>query len=338
MIDQNMQLRVLTPAQVEHFITRCWVQVKEAFPHTQAEKVQDFLWDKLAERGVLRDDRTTWKTPMEFIAENYNGSPFDECATPRLADAITDLVGDGRWIAQHEIGWWGWWPINFAIGADQVWDVPADEWHFDSPDNGTHVTSPHQGMLVICLFSELEPRGGGTLILEGSHHVVARFFEKTPGLTQREAINQCLGSHPYLRALTGRDGDGENLPGVDTSNKRNANAWELQRPENAPRSTPRIEQFMNQTWTDEDGTELRVVEITGSPGDVFLGHPFLFHSPSFNHAGRPRFMCNRKTPLFEELQLEREDGEYSALEESIRRALGISEAVPISGAMPVSGA
>lgn len=322
-----MQLRVLTPEQIEQFITRGWVKVNEAFPKTQAEKVQNFIWEKLAARGVLRDDRTTWKNPMVFIAENYDGSPFDECATQRLSDAITDVIGDGRWIAQHDIGWWGWWPINFAIGADQVWDVPADEWHFDSPDNGTHVTSPHQGMLVICLFSELGPRGGGTLVIEGSHHVVARFFKQSPGLTQREAIKGCLDIHSYLRALTGRDGGGENLPGVDTSNKRHAHAAALHLVQDEHRSTPRIEQFMNQSWTDDDGTELRVVEVTGSPGDVILGHPFLFHSPSFNHSGITRFMCNRKTPLFEELQLGREDGEYSVLEESIRRALGMDELV-----------
>src|SRR5689334_13219358 len=138
-----MELRVLTTEQIEQFTTRGWVKVNEAFAQSQAELVQDFIWNKLAERGISRDDRSTWQKPMEFIAENYKGSPFDECATQRLSEAITDLVGDGRWLQQHETGWWGWWPINFAVGADQVWDVPADEWHFDSPDNGTHVTSPH---------------------------------------------------------------------------------------------------------------------------------------------------------------------------------------------------
>ena len=78
---------------------------------------------------------------------------------------------------------------------------------------------------------------------------------------------------------------------------------------------------MDQIFVDEHGTSLRVVEFTGEPGDVILTHPFMFHSPSFNHSGVPRFMCNRKTPLFEPMQLEREDAEYSPLEESIRRAL-----------------
>jgi hypothetical protein len=257
---------------------------------------------------------------MEFIAENYNGSPFDECATARLADAISDLIGSGRWIAEREIGWWGWWPVNFAVGADQVWDVPADEWHVDMRSEGSTATSPDQGLLVICLFSELGARGGGTLVCEGSHQIAARLLNENPGMTQNEACEAMRTANPYLRKLCGRDGDASTrLPNVDTGNKRGANAAQFERPQ-ADVVTQRIEYFMNQSH-EEDGVSLRVAEVTGSPGDVILAHPFMLHSPSFNHSGVPRFMCNRKTPLFEEMQLEREDGEHSVLEESIRRAL-----------------
>ena len=312
--------RVLSSQQTEDFITRGWTKVEQAIPHEQAVKVQDFLWDKLAERGVLRDDKSTWRNPMEFIAENYNQSPFHECATARLADAISDLVGAGRWIAEREVGWWGWWPVNFAIGADQVWDVPADEWHIDCKKEGTYTTAPDQGLLVICLFSELGPRGGGTLVLEGSHQIAARFLQENQGLTQNEMNEALRNLTPYLRFLCGRDGDQESTPGTDTSNLRGVDAAQIERPTDLE-VTPRIEHFMNQIHVDEFGTPLRVTEVTGSPGDVILAHPFMLHSPSFNHSGVPRFMCNRKTPLFEPMQLERADGAHSVLEESMRFAL-----------------
>ena len=315
--------RVLSTQQTDDFITRGWTKVEQAIPHEQAVKVQDFLWERLAERGVLRGDKSTWRNPMEFIAENYNQSPFHECATARLADAISDLVGAGRWVAEHEVGWWGWWPVNFAVGADQIWDVPADEWHIDSPSAGTYPTAPDQGLLVICLFSELRPRGGGTLVLEGSHQIAVRFLQENPELTQKQTNAALRELTPYLRALCGRDGNAENTPGTDTSNVRGVDAVKIERPVDLA-TTPRIEYFMNQTHIDEAGTRLRVAEVTGSPGDVILAHPFMLHSPSFNHCGVPRFMCNRKTPLFEPMQLERSDGEYSVLEESIRVALSQS--------------
>ncbi|HET7559455.1 MAG TPA: phytanoyl-CoA dioxygenase, partial [Limnochordia bacterium] len=58
------------------------------------------------------------------------------------------------------------------------------------------------------------------------------------------------------------------------------------------------------------------------PGDVILCHPFLFHAASPNHSGRPRFMCNRTTPLKARMAFDRPEGDHSAVEISIRRALG----------------
>ncbi|MNG22685.1 hypothetical protein D3C84_1071990 [compost metagenome] len=80
---------------------------------------------------------------------------------------------------------------------------------------------------------------------------------------------------------------------------------------------------MNQFWSDDDGFKLRVVEVTGDPGDVILCHPFLYHASSQNHSGQVRFLCNRTTPLVEHMNFDREeDSQYSPLEQSIRDALG----------------
>lgn len=311
---------VLSSEQIEQFITRGWTKVPEAFPREVATACREFLWGKLRERGVLQDGPSTWTEPIVFIAENYDTPPFEACASARLDGAFTDIVGDGRWYAQGKTGWWGYWPVNFAIGADQPWDVPADEWHIDTPDGATFITAPNQGSLAICLFSSLGARGGGTLVCEGSHRVALRYMRDHPGLTQAQFNRQCMESHPYLRALGGLDGDA--APGTDTGNARGADATQFRRIHDEPAArTGRVRRFMDETFVDEMGTELRVVEVTGEPGDVFLAHPYLFHSPSFNHSGRPRFMCNRKTPLFEPLNLDRADGDYSVLEECARRAV-----------------
>ena len=296
-VSSDMTSEVLSCHQIEEFIARGWTKVEAAIPREQTAKVRDFLWDKLAERGLSRDEPVTWRNPLEFIAENYQGSPFDECATARLASAISDLIGSGRWIAERDTGWWGWWPVNFAVGADQTWDVPAEQWHIDCLDEGTYPTAPDQGLLVICLFSDLAPRGGGTLLLEGSHQIVLRLLQENPGLTQNQINRELRQATPYLRALCNRDDDDNEAP------------------------AQRIAHFMEATTTDKHGAPLRVVETSGQAGDVILGHPLLFHAPSFNHAGTPRFMCNRKTPLFEPLQLERAAGDYSPLEQSVRRVI-----------------
>ncbi|HWS38942.1 MAG TPA: phytanoyl-CoA dioxygenase family protein [Actinoplanes sp.] len=66
-----------------------------------------------------------------------------------------------------------------------------------------------------------------------------------------------------------------------------------------------------------------VVLATGSPGDVFLCHPFLVHAAQPHHGTRPRFLAQPPLLLAEPCELERADGAHSPLEIAIRRGLGI---------------
>lgn len=300
-----MAYEVLTEAQVEQFIEQGWVKVPGAYAREDALAVQDFVWTKVAEQGVLREDRATWTKPLVQIQQSFDGPEFQACNTPRLIGAIEDLIGHGRWKDRGLPSQWGWWPVNFPQGADADWDVPTRSWHWDGQHFRHFLNSPDQGLLLICYFSEVKPRGGGTLIAPGSHKLVARFLQGHPeGLDPHEAIRACCDGHPWLADLSGRS--------------------ETRYSEDAPAS--RIERFMEQSWFDADATELRVEEVTAEPGDAFLCHPFLFHTASTNITGEPRFMCNRGTTLREPTRLEREDGDYSALEESLRRAVGVTVA------------
>lgn len=290
--------RVLTPSQVEQFVEVGWTRLDGAFPRAAALAAQDFLWQRVAERGPRRDAPATWTEPMVHIRESYREPVFQACATERLADAIEDLVGRGRWATRDKPAPWGWWPVNFALGADRPWDVPTGGWHWDGQHFRHFVDAPEQGLLLLCIFSDIRTHGGGTLVAEGSHKVVADFLSRHPdGLELGEAIGLCASEHPWLAELTGRSA--------------------------APRDAARIPRFMGAGQVDAAGRRLRVVETTAEAGDVFLCHPFLFHAASQNHLRVPRFMCNRTTPLRERLQLHRADpGAHSALEESIRSALG----------------
>lgn len=308
-----MAYKVLSATQVEQFMECGFTQLAEAFPHKQALAAQDFLWERVAERGPRRDDPSTWTQPMVHIKEAYNDPVFQGCATERLADAIEDLVGVGRWATRGRPTGWGWWPVNFALGADQPWDVPTGGWHWDGQHFRHFVDAPNQGLLLLCLFSEIRPHGGGTVVAEGSHRLVADFLHRHPdGLELGEAIGQCNRSHPWLAELTGAAGK--------TGAVRDIYATDA-----APTGGNRIERFMINTHIDAAGRRLRVVETTGSPGDVLLCHPFLYHAAAPNHLGVPRFMCNRTTPLTEKMNFDRNHPEeHSPLERSIRQALRVA--------------
>jgi hypothetical protein len=60
---------------------------------------------------------------------------------------------------------------------------------------------------------------------------------------------------------------------------------------------------------------------TGSPGDVYLCHPFLVHAAQPHHGTRPRFMAQPPLMPAVPYELDRPDGDYSAVEYAIRRGL-----------------
>jgi hypothetical protein len=296
-----MALKVLTKDQVEQFIENGWVRVEEAYPREVALKAQQIVWDNVEKRGVFKNDPATWTIDMLQMNENYEHDEFQRCNTLRMADAIEDLIGEGRWAERSVYGQtakktgYGWWPVNFSKGADKPWDVPSNGWHWDGIQFKHFIDSPDQGLLCLCLFSEIGPQGGGTLIAEGSHKLVAKFLNQYPeGIELKDAIPASNQNHPWLQELTQAADETGSL---------------------------RMDKFMKVS-TDFTGVRLRVVETTGGPGDAILCHPFLYHTASQNHSGIPRFMCNRTTPIKGRLKLDRGNpADYSPLELSIRRAL-----------------
>lgn len=306
----GMPLKALSPSDVDQFIELGYVKLRQAFAPERALDAQEFLWNKLAGRGIRKEDRATWTKPLVHIKEAYNGPVFEACETDRLDDAVEDLVGEGRWRTRDQEANWGWWPVNFSVGAGAAWDVPAEGWHWDGMHFRHTVDAPDQGLLLLCIFSEVAPRGGGTLVAEGSHRSVARFLRQHEGgIAYKRAMKAFPTSHAWFQDLT--------------QAKVRTFWWGSRAGARQPEAiADRISHFMGaHPHVDCDGAPLRVVELTASPGDVFLCHPFLYHAASPNHSGRPRFMCNRHTPLTEPMRFERPDGKYSPIELSVKRAI-----------------
>lgn len=298
-----MNLKVLSPAQIEYFMEYGYIRLAEAFPRKDALAAQAYVWQQVEKQGVLKDDHSTWTIPRVHLREQYYDPVFRACATERLADAIEDLLGRDRWAKREDFATsgWGWWPVNFSVGSDQPWDVPTGGWHWDGSHFRHYLNSSEQGLLLLCIFSDVSSHGGASVVAEGSHKLVARYLQQFPdGLEHKEALNGFRTSHPWIADLTGQEADGEQST-----------------------SGSRIERLMS-AQTDADGVRLRVGEATAEAGDVFLCHPFLYHASAPNVLGVPRFMCNRTTPLKERMNFQRADGNYSPVELSIRQALKIA--------------
>lgn len=138
--------------------------------------------------------------------------------------------------------------------------------------------SDHTALLVIPLFTEIQPRGGGTFISPDGLTLNARYLAQHPE-----------GVLPTGLSFTPTTGPTER--------------WEH------IAEVKRCTQF---------------VEVTGSPGDVYLLHPLMLHSASKNHLRVPRVITNPPVALRAPFCFDRADArEYSVVERTTLRALGV---------------
>lgn len=199
-------MEVLAAADLEHFIELGWCRVPAAFSADDAAAAVGDLWARMAgKRGIARDRPDTWP-PAYDIEEHLDTPAVLRCFTDRLSAAIEQLVGPGRWIGARR---WGLWPVNFAFGAREPDAVPSFGWHVDGNWFRHTLDCPRQGLLVIGLFTDVAPGGGGTVLAERSHRRTARVLAEHPaGLTHTELFDRVL-AEPLgdFCELTGAAGD-----------------------------------------------------------------------------------------------------------------------------------
>jgi hypothetical protein len=71
----------------------------------------------------------------------------------------------------------------------------------------------------------------------------------------------------------------------------------------------------------EETAHCTEASATGDAGSVYLCHPFLVHAAQAHRGTRPRFMAQPPLLSCEPLRLQRDDEEYSPVEQAIRLAL-----------------
>ncbi|HZQ84348.1 MAG TPA: phytanoyl-CoA dioxygenase family protein [Acidimicrobiales bacterium] len=250
----------LTVADHGHFRDRGWVRVPGAFSGDDAAAMRDVVWRALEKRGVRRDDPSTWTDEAPTHLQGLKGAPqFGAVGTPRTLGAITEVLGTDAWPRPRD---WGAFFLLFPTA--RPWNVPHAGWHVDAPYRDR--LEPPAGLKVHALFGDVEPRAGGMTVIEGSHRVVAHVMSTSPPAANTSAARirkHLMASDPWLKELA--------TPGDPDA---------------------RIAQFAD-TSTDVFGVDVRVVEMTGQPGDVILMHPLLLHIRPTNAGSQPRFLVNK---------------------------------------------
>jgi hypothetical protein len=231
------------------------VKLEGAFSPDDAARMRDVVWSELARRhGIERDDPTTWyrNTPTGLTTTKKSGA-FRPICGPVLGAFLDSLFGPGGWRCPKHFG-----NVLVTMPNALEWRVPDRIWHSDFQP--TLATDRLPVVKLWALFDDIDPGGGGTPQLAGSHRAFARWVAQSGERDYKRAKFGFLESHPWLRMLTRDDGDPDR-------NRR-----------------------LLDDGVEVDGVELRVMECTGRAGDVYVTHPWVFHSIAPNARARPRLM------------------------------------------------
>ncbi len=251
---------MLTAEQRAEFDELGITRLRNVFTHDDSVRMRRVVWSELERRyAALEDDPSTWK-PGEAhgMKTSKKSRAFEPIGGPLLLEAIDELLGTSNWTtAAH----WGQVMVTFPQ-PDAAWRLPSKMWHVDW--HYMYAPTPLFGVKIFVFFGTVEPRGGGTLVVSGSHRVVERFVASTEP-DARTDFRTCrlrfMKHDPWFRALARAD---------DPDPERTA-------------------RFMGPDH-DADGIPVRVVELTGNPGDVVLAHPWMLHHAAPNTSSYPRMM------------------------------------------------
>ena len=199
-----------------------------------------------------------------------------------------DLLGGEERIEVASSVWNDAFIVNLGLPEyeDKVID-PRDlgNWHVDGDFFVHYLDSPEQALLVIPLFSDIKPRGGGTYICPDGIPLIANY----------------LAQHPEGVLPTGLSF----TPSTST----------LAEPSDHPEYWSHCKEIRQCN---------HFAEMHGEIGDVVLMHPLMLHSASKNHLREPRVITNPPVSLKEPFNFDRENpDDYSIVELKTLKALGV---------------
>ena len=260
---------MLSQEEKESFVKWGFVKIDALIPNEVVDPIREAVLDRLCRHGFWGEEG--WKAPADAEAEMKLRNTIKEISrsskslrpilTERVLSYARNLVsGDEVEMSPPITQFLFTAPSSYVMNHDGrwngEWEVPRSIWHLDMPRSRS-IGPP--GPEMFTFLNKVEPKGGGTLILAGSH----RLLNDVDYLSSK-GVKRKLKRHAYFRELTGK-GDGDRS------------------------------RFLEEIG-DIDNVPVKVVELTGDPGDVYFVDLRLLHSLGANTSDQPRMMIAQRMP------------------------------------------
>jgi hypothetical protein len=203
------QSPVLSVADHENFLARGFVHLTACFDIAPGSLAHRWVQESWLRNGILPEDRSTW--PKDKIHMPYTEAMKVRDFSPKAFAAICELCGGEDQVDPTQT-WSNGFIANYGLGRDKEWIAPGPEvggWHVDGDWFWHFLDGPEQGLLIVVLFSDIHPQGGGTFIACDSIPFIVRFLAEHPegidpnGFPIKDIIPQCRD----FCEVTGKAGD-----------------------------------------------------------------------------------------------------------------------------------
>ncbi|KAK7923100.1 hypothetical protein PG985_007171 [Apiospora marii] len=169
----------LTEEQKEFFLKNGYIKLSRCFTREQAAELTEGVWTRL---GMSADDKSTW-TQHKINMPSHR--TFDAATlAPKAWSAICELCGGAERVDEQRSRYWrDSLIVNLGTAAGEGKPVPPralDNWHVDGDFFVHYLDSPEQALLVIPLFSDVPPEGGGTMLCPDAVPKIARWLYDHP--------------------------------------------------------------------------------------------------------------------------------------------------------------
>lgn len=214
---------ILTRDDARHFVDKGYVVVHGSFPEAFAAEVCQGAWDEMrAAHGVDEHDPETWSKPFTgggrigyIRTKGTDRRLVLKTDAPRAFHAQADAIGGTARLpgGGSNLAWRDAAIGNLGLPGGPEWSPPGPRqtgWHKDGWHFRHFLNSPEQGLLTVPIYSNIQPRSGGTFIASDSIRPVAEFLAEHPAGLHPDSVQ---GSGYLIPGLIEQCKDFEELTG-----------------------------------------------------------------------------------------------------------------------------